>query len=182
MPLSTRLIRVGLPLLLIALCVFLWSHIVRDGVRLDALPGAVGPGGWPRAMIVGLAFFAILTLLVELNEWRLDIRRGSDAVRQADGEPQSLRASLLTVVGIGVIIAYGFAIPYAGFAFSTAAFIAIWCLLGNIRSPITVVLVSVIGTVVLLYMFVALAKMPLNRGIGPMNDATIALYRALRIY
>ena len=41
------------------------------------------------------------------------------------------------------------------------------------------IILHVVG---LIYMFVALAKMPLNRGAGPINEWTVSLYRILRIY
>lgn len=179
MSFSNRALRVGLPIGSMALCVYLWFHIARNSAALDAVPNAVGPGGWPRAMLIGLMVFSALTLISELLAWRRSIRSGGDAII-AKIEPNGSQA--MALVGVGIILVYGFSIPYLGFAFATMAFLAIWCLLGRVRSPITVPLVSIIGTIVLLYMFVALAKMPLNRGIEPFNSATISLYRALRIY
>jgi putative tricarboxylic transport membrane protein len=179
MPASNRLLRVGFPLAILALCAFLWSHIARKGVLLDNVPNAVGPGGWPRAMIVGLAIFAALTLIAELLDWRHNVRTGSEGVLK---QTEDRRSQVLSLIGIVLILAYGFAIPYIGFAIATALFLAIWCALGRVRSVITIATVSLIGTTVLLYMFVALAKMPLNRGIEPFNNATISLYRLLRIY
>lgn len=179
MPLASRLIRIGMPIALIFFCAFLWFHIARNNAALDAVPSAVGPGGWPRAMLIGLFFFATLTLIHELLQLRKSIRHGLDDVIQ---EKESLGSQALAALGVAIILVYGFSIPYVGFAFATVAFIAIWCVLGKVRSLITVTLVSVLGTVVLLYMFVALAKMPLNRGIEPFNSATVSIYRLLRIF
>lgn len=180
---SKRYIRVGFPLAILAICTFLWSHIARKGAALDAVPNAVGPGGWPRAMLVGLGVFAALALVAELLEWRRNIRSGVAAIPGVDGtEEKAGTSDVMAFAGVGVILAYGFSIPYLGFAFSTVAFIAVWCLMGRIRSWATIASVSIIGTVLLLYMFVALAKMPLNRGVEPFNSWTISLYRLLKIY
>lgn len=177
---TSRSIRIAFPIVLLALCAFLWTHIARKGAALDAVPNAVGPGGWPRAMLLGLAVFAVLTLIAELLAWRHAVRTGGNVILKRDVEAESSQG--LAFVGIALILGYGFAIPYLGFAFATAAFLLVWCLLGRVRSLLTVGLVSVLGTVVLLYMFVALARMPLNRGVEPFNSTTIALYRLLRIY
>lgn len=179
MTLSNRLIRVGFPTGIIALCAFLWFNIARNPAALDSVPNAVGPGGWPRAMLIGLAFFCFLALLAELLEWRRSIRRGGDVAIPSKEREGS---QILALAGVGIILIYGFSIPYVGFALATVVFLAVWCILGRVRSPITVLLVSVIGTIVLLYMFVALAKMPLNRGVEPFSSATVSLYRLLRIY
>lgn len=181
MTLSQRWLKLAFPASLLALCLLLWFRIARNTASLDAVPNAVGPGGWPRAMIIGVAIFALLTIISGLLEWRQSVRSGIDggpapATRDERGAP------LKAAFGIALILAYGFAIPKIGFAFATVLFIAVWCPLGRVRSPVTVALVSLIGTAVLLYMFVALAKMPLNRGVEPFNSMTVSLYRLLRIY
>lgn len=177
---KSRYVRIFLPVLVLVICAFLWPNIAKNPAALDAVPNAVGPGGWPRAMLAGLALFAALTLIAELVEWRQVVRRGGD--REIDAVTEKNGSTWLAIAGVGIIILYGTAIPYLGFAFATALFIAVWCLMGRIKSWLTIALVSVLGTVVLLYMFVALAKMPLNRGVEPLGSATIQLYRLLRIY
>jgi putative tricarboxylic transport membrane protein len=174
-----RYARLIFPVIVLALCAFLWTHIALKSGVLDAVPSAVGPGGWPRAMLIGLALFATLSLLNELIDWRQVLRRGGDPEIEAR---ENNGSELLALVGIGVILAYGFSIPYLGFPIATVLFIVIWCLLGRIRSLMTIGLVSVLGTIVMLYMFVALAKMPLNRGVEPFNSWTISIYRLLKIY
>ena len=55
-------------------------------------------------------------------------------------------------------------------------------MLGRVRRPLTVVLVSTLGTAAILYLFVKVSLMPLDRGQGVFEQATIALYRILGIY
>ena len=43
-------------------------------------------------------------------------------------------------------------------------------------------LVTLIGTVVMLYVFIKLALMPLDRGVGSIGEFSVALYRLLGIY
>lgn len=174
MTLSKRLLRISFPLVMLIASAFLWTHVTMNSALLD-VPSAVGPGGWPRAMLAGLAAFSFLLLLSEFNEWRLNREVENGEARESNG------STVLALVGVAVILGYGFSIPYIGFALATFLFIATWCVLGRIR-PLTILLVSGIGTVVLLYMFVALAKMPLNRGTGVFNELSIALYQALGIY
>jgi len=174
-----RYTRLVFPAFVLACCAFLWTHIARNSAALDAVPSAVGPGGWPRAMLFGLIIFASLTLIIEFIEWRQAVRRGGDHEVE---EIENGRMEPLALAGVGVILAYGFAIPYLGFAFATILFIIIWCVMGRIGSWLTIGLVSVLGTIVLLYMFVALAKMPLNRGVEPFNGWTISIYRLLKFY
>ena len=54
--------------------------------------------------------------------------------------------------------------------------------LGGYRRPVAVALVSTIGTLLILYLFVKASAMPLDRGKGIFEQATIVLYRLLGIY
>ena len=79
-------------------------------------------------------------------------------------------------------VAIGIAIPLVGIAWATPVFIAGWLLLGGVRKPVSVGLISVLGTIGVLYFFVKLSQMPLERGRGVFEQATVALYRVLGIY
>lgn len=177
------LVRLAVPLGLLIGAWWLSGHVVRNPAVLARLPGPVGPAGWPKAMLAGTALCALLWLVWELA----GLARGKPAASGPDsfgalagtGTPSG---NLLAVVGVAVVLAYGFAIPYLGFALATAIFILVWCLLGGIRRPLTLALTSLVGTTVLLYVFVMLARMPLDRGRGAIGETTIALYRLLGIY
>jgi putative tricarboxylic transport membrane protein len=79
-------------------------------------------------------------------------------------------------------MAYAFVIPWAGFTAATVVFLLLWLLVGGIRKPLQLFSVTLIGTVVLLYIFVKLALMPLDRGQGIFGEFTIALFRLLGIF
>src|SRR6185503_2363073 len=85
------------------------------------------------------------------------------------------------VIGITILVSYGAAIPIVGFALATLIFFAVWLWLGGVRRPVTVGLVSVLGTLALLYLFAGLSKMPLDRGIDGFDALTVGLYRVIRI-
>lgn len=177
--------RLVVPLALLVGAWWLTGHVVRRPAALAGLPGPVGPAGWPKAMLAGVAICALLWLLSVV----IDLVRG----RHRESAPDSFgtlagaaaegqTGNMLAVVGVVVVLAYGFAIPFLGFPLSTALFIIVWCLLGGVRSPVTLLATSLIGTTVLLYLFVLLARMPLDRGHGAIGEATVALYRLLGIY
>jgi len=87
-----------------------------------------------------------------------------------------------SIGAIALLVAYGIAIPLVGIAWATPVFIAGWLLLGGVRKPLQVGLISILGTVGVLYFFVKLSLMPLDRGKGVFEQATVALYRLLGIY
>ena len=90
--------------------------------------------------------------------------------------------NLKAALGIVLMLGYGAGIPAIGFGPATALCIALLLLLGGMRKPLTIGLVSILGTAALLYLFVKVTAMPLDRGMGYFNDLNIMLYRLLGIY
>ena len=85
-------------------------------------------------------------------------------------------------LGIALVLAYGFSLPWLGFALTTLTYIVAWLLLGGVRRPLQIALTGLIGTAVFLYFFVKVALMPLDRGVGAIGEFSVALYRVMGIY
>jgi putative tricarboxylic transport membrane protein len=142
---------------------------------LDAVARAqqLGPGFWPRLVLVGLA---VACLFKALAEWR----RAGRAVEPA-AAPAAIDATRLAE-GIALIVLYVLVTPWAGFALTTVAFIAAFMVLAGARSPVSVGANALLGTVLLLYAFVKLVYLPLPKGAGGFEAFTLLVYRALRIF
>jgi putative tricarboxylic transport membrane protein len=167
---------VALPLAVAALCALLALRYIAPGVDLGAMArGVVGPATWPKAMLLASAAAAALLATARLLE-ALALR---PAPRAAGGDDYHEARS---AGALALVVAYGVAIPILGIAWSTLVFLAGWMLLGGLTRPILVTLTSVLGTLGLLYFFVKLSKMPLDRGTGVFEQASVALYRLLGIY
>ena len=167
---------VALPLAAAVGCTVIAFSYLAPGVDLAAMArGVVGPTTWPKAMLLSAAAAGALLALVRLLEvLALRAPRTIEEAEEYD-EPRSLGA-------IALLVGYGIAIPLVGIAWSTLVFIAGWLLLGGVRRPLVVALVSTLGTVGVLYFFVKLSLMPLDRGKGVFEQATLALYRLLGIF
>ena len=177
MAVATRaILRVVTPLAAAAACVVVALFYVAPGVNFAAMArGIVSPVTWPKAMLLAAAAAGGLLALVNLLEL-LSLRKPSPA------EPGEDYHEGRSIGAVALLVAYGVAIPFIGIAWSTPLFIAGWLLLGGIRQPAKVGLISVLGTVSILYFFVKLSAMPLDRGKGAFEQATLALYRLLGIY
>jgi putative tricarboxylic transport membrane protein len=160
---------------------FLIAALVLPAFTLDMtrpLRGVgLGPAAWPSAMLALIAVCAAIWLVQELVAWRRG--RAPSVEATASDEVYSYAKA---AVGLVMIIAYGWLLPVIGFPLATAAFIALWCLFGGIRHPLAVILVSLIGTVALLWVFMGLALMPLSRGYGIFDGISIAILQLLGIY
>lgn len=163
--------------LLVASIVLAFFFIAPGAEGLEAR-GGVSPETWPKAMLLGIACCAAIILVRELP--RL-FARSSSSTKDRDSHA-SQYDNRQAAVGIALVLLYSVAVPLVGFALATVAFFALWLACGGLRKPLTVGLVSVLGTVSLLYVFAGLSKMPFNRGAGFFDGVTVALYRLLGIY
>ena len=155
----------------------LGGYYIAPGVDVGALArGIVGPATWPRTMLYCVAACALALFLRNTGSM---LSAGGAAAPAAD-EPAYHEGKALAAVA--VLVAYCIGIPEIGFPWATLGFIAGWLLLGGVRRPLVVVLCSGLGTVALIYLFVKVSLMPLDRGRGVFEQATVGLYRLLGVY
>lgn len=162
--------------LVVSLTLAVWFVTPTGGPNL-AGDSMVNGGTWPRTMLLGIGFCAALLIL--RNVFR-HVRPGpSFAAAAGDRDEFDNRKAVL---GIVLLIVYAGAISVIGFALATFGFFLVWLPYGGVRKPYVVVSVAVIGTAVLLYTFVKVTTLPLDRGIGVFNGLTVSLYQLLGIY
>jgi putative tricarboxylic transport membrane protein len=142
---------------------------------LDAMVprGQLGPGFWPRLVLIGLAVACLLKLREE--------RRAGPGDAAASGLLPRVSGSRLAL-GMACILGYVIAAPRLGFALATAAFIAAFMVVAGARRVPGIVATALLGTVTLLYAFIRLVYLPFPKGDGPFERVTLALYRALGIF
>jgi putative tricarboxylic transport membrane protein len=142
---------------------------------LDAMVprGQLGPGFWPRLVLIGLA----VACLLKLREER---RAGPGGAASPEVLPR-VSASRLAL-GMVCILAYVIAAPWLGFALATAVFITAFMVVAGARGVPSIAATAVLGTVILLYAFIKLVYLPFPKGDGPFERVTLALYRALGIF
>ncbi|MDP4591124.1 MAG: tripartite tricarboxylate transporter TctB family protein [Burkholderiaceae bacterium] len=162
-------------------------HYVVESQKLAALVtrGLAGPSTWPDMMLWVIIFFSAVWALqtaVVIIRSRIPTIKPIHATQVSSSDAESTPFSLLIALGVLFILLYGYLLAVIGFATATLLYIVSWCWLGGVRKPLLVSLIGLIGTTVLLYLFVKLASMPLDRGQGVMGDFSIMLYRFMGIY
>ncbi|MGQ0546226.1 MAG: tripartite tricarboxylate transporter TctB family protein [Betaproteobacteria bacterium] len=170
---------IALPLAIGIGAVALAAAFVAPAADLEGMArGMIGPATWPKAMLYCAGASAVLLAMLRFLSLL--------AARSSSGElPLDAAAAYhegRSLAAIASLLAYGAAIPPIGIAWATPLFIAAWLLLSGLRRPLLIALVSVLGTLGVLYLFVKLSAMPLDRGSGVFEQATVALYRLLGIY
>lgn len=162
-------------LLIVALVLpsFMFDRPLRIRVR------GLGPDAWPTLFLNGMAVLAVLWIVAEIWGVYAARKRPNAFVYTPEPEAYDYRRAIM---GIGLILAFGWLLPVVGFAISATLFIFCWCLLGGIRNPVALVLLSLLGMITLLWVFMGLALMPLSRGTGVFDTFSVWFLRLLRIY
>ena len=158
---------------LVGLALALGLFVGAGGLDAVAREGQLGPGFWPRLVLMGLG---VACLLKAVGEWR-GVRRAPAPAAAAEAVDAGRLAA-----GIALIVLYVLVAPWAGFALTTAVFVAAFMFLAGARSPLSIGANAVLGTVLLLYAFVRLVYLPLPKGEGAFEAVTLLIYRGLRIF
>jgi putative tricarboxylic transport membrane protein len=147
-----------------------------QGRGLDEIapPDQLGPSFWPRMILVGLALSCAAKLVSSV--------RAESTVGDSGAKALPAIAGSKLVASIGLILLYMMLAPVIGFALATAGFIASFMWVSGSRSIPLIVCNVVIGTVLLLYVFVKFVYLPLPKGDWVFETFTLALYRALHFY
>lgn len=171
-----RLLLMALPVGVFLMALILPGYMFETDQKPTDI--GLGPAAWPRAMLLALAIFSALWIAQDI--WVLGRAGRTPLLRipKEDGHYHFGKA----LVGLVMIVLYGWLLSVLGFAISTAVFIATWCVFGGLRKISVVLPVSVIGTIALLWLFMGLALMPLPRGVGIFGEFSIWLLRAVGIY
>jgi putative tricarboxylic transport membrane protein len=172
-------IGLAVPLAIALAAVVIARNFIAPGVDLEGMArGLAGPGTWPKAMLYCAAACSVAIFIRNLVPKRETAKSAAELAEGGDADCDYVKAT----AGMIVLAAYGFGITQIGMPWATLAFIAAWLLLAGLRRPLPVALVSVIGTAGVLYLFVKICLMPLDRGKGVFEEATVLLYRLLGIY
>jgi putative tricarboxylic transport membrane protein len=168
-------LHLALPLALLAAALILPAFMLARPFRGPGL----GPTVWPQFALALVGVCCLLWALQTAIAWHRGRLEAAPEARASLTEAYSYPKALS---GLVLILTYGWSLPLIGFPIATTLFIALWCMLGGIRNPLAVVPISVIGTIVLLWVFMGLALMPLSRGRGVFDAISVAILRALGIY
>lgn len=172
-------LRIGYAVLALVVAVVLatWFVVPSGGANAGA-DSFVGPATWPRAMLIGIAICSGLLVLRNVLQYAHAQRARTPAAHPSDERFDNRKAA----IGIALLTLYVVAMPAIGFALATIAFFLVWLPFGGVRKPYVLASVAVLGTSALLYAFVKLTTLPLERGIGVFDSITVSLYRVLGIY
>jgi len=160
--------------LLILLCA-VYFYILAGGIDENPMPGQLGPAFWPKALLILLM---ISCGIKSLEVYKATLKEGAAAAKgESASGVDTLKLSLMIVAVLGVV----FLMDMIGFVLANFFFLLLFMRIAGYLQMPRLILISGLGTAVLLYLFVKVVYLPLPKGQFFFDDLTIFIYRALYI-
>ncbi len=147
-------------------------------------PGALGPDVWPKAVLAGAIVVCVWQIAAAiLSRADAGAAPGLLAGMIAADEPASEtgRHPLRVAAGMALTALYVLLVTPLGFVLATSAYLALFLALSGYPRHGVTVLVSVLGTLVLMFVFMKLVYVSLPLGQGPFAGVMLFLMQLMAI-
>jgi putative tricarboxylic transport membrane protein len=171
------------PYLLVG-CAGLYLFYVATQFEFHRRAGTLGPDFWPKLILALLLIVCageILRILfaknpdAEIGSVLEDITREADADSGAEAAEPPASHPWRLLAGMAVTLAYVALVGSTGFVLTTAAYLAAFLLIGGYRKTKVIVMMSIGGPLLLMFVFMKLVYVSLPLGSGPFAQFSILL-------
>lgn len=152
----------------------LYFYYCSSRIEFVSRRGSLGPDFWPKAILL-LTMIACLYEIVTIGFFSRDsvsAKKTEETKTEAKGdvaEAPRKNYTVLLVVGTTLTMAYAYAIEIIGFLLSTFLYLVLFMLVGRYRKIGVILANSVIGTLVVGFVFIKLVYISLPQGRGPFS-------------
>jgi putative tricarboxylic transport membrane protein len=165
----------------IILVVSIYFYYLAGQFRFSAKPGNLGPDFWPK-LLLGLT---MATCLYEIIKTAFFLRI-APAKEAAEEQPEKAAATkktypTLLVIGIAMTVAYAYFVSTLGFIICTFLYFALFMSVGRYRKVWAILANSLIGTLVLVVIFMKIVYVSLPLGQEPFAGVTLFVLKVLGI-
>lgn len=146
-------------------------------------PGTLGPDAWPKAVSL-LMLLVSVGKTIEILFSRTRVQGPYEALATAEDSERALppqRHPLLLLLGMAATLAYVALITTVGFFLCTAVYLAAFLWIGGYRRRWIMAATSVLGALLLMFIFMKLVYISLPIGTPPFSAVTLALMQLMGI-
>ena len=166
-----------------------YLYWLATGFDFPRVPGRLGPDVWPKIVLGLLSVTCVVGIANALLSGRQaspDAPAGAGPAARsllpgdiADAEDDVPSRYGLVVLGFALFLVYPVALEYLGFPIATFALMVLFMIVGQWRNPLGILLTSLLGSLVLFYIFRGIVYVSLPLGTGPFQDFTVWLARLM---
>jgi len=162
------------PILIFLLAVFF--YVLAGKLDDNPMEGHLGAFFWPKAILILLMFSCGFKVLE--SYWAIGKGVAEVGVEAPSPEVNTPKLMAMILMALGVV----FFLEPLGFALSNFLFLLLFMRIAGVKKKLSLILIPILGTVLLLYIFVKVVYLPLPKGQWMFTDFTIFLYRVLHIF
>jgi len=153
---------------------YLWSMTSDFDTSMSA--GRVGPAVWPKIVLTFLLGAAMLGIVQALLPADPEQSLSSDPIPasgEGEGGLKARPSAMRALTGIGILAMFPIAVPWLGFLTTCALVLFGQMWVGGYRKPMRMLVLAVVGTLALFFVFQRIVYLSLPIGTGPFADLTI---------
>jgi putative tricarboxylic transport membrane protein len=175
-----RRLQAALPYVVV-LAVGVFLYYTADGFQFEESSGRIGPGAWPKLVLVLLLLTALWGAISSA------IRAGRttvEAITEADEalvRPPEIHPYLVWLA-VGVTVAYLLLLPEIGFFLATIVYVFVLMYIGHYRRPMPVIVLSVAISFAFMFVFMRVVYVSLPVGTAPFDRLSFALMAAMGVH
>jgi hypothetical protein len=148
----------------------IYFYVLAGQFRFSAKPGHLGPDFWPK-MLLALTMATCLYEIIK-TAFFTKVTKSTAPPSEKKAETRSNYPELL-VLGIVMTVAYAYFVSVVGFVLCTFLYFFLFMLVGRYRKMRVVLLNSVIGTLVLVFVFMKIVYVSMPLGEEPFMSISL---------
>jgi hypothetical protein len=165
----------------IILLVSLYFYYLAGQFRFSAKPGNLGPDFWPK-LLLGLTMVACFYEIIK-TAFFLKIAPPNKTAEEQSAKAESKKKTYpeLLIIGIAMTVAYAYFVTILGFIICTFLYFALFMIVGRYRKVRAILANSVVGTLVLVLIFMKLVYVSLPLGQEPFSLVSLFVLKLMGI-
>jgi putative tricarboxylic transport membrane protein len=173
-------IKAVFPYIVISLiCIYLYA--LANQFQFVAKAGNIGPDFWPK-MLLGLTIAVCLFEIIKTAFFSKIKSEGKAAAKEQVEAPETKRYYPgLLLIGSLMTVLYVYLVTILGFPLCTFLYFALFMFVGRYRKKWAILANSVIGTLVLVFIFMKIVYVSLPLGQEPFSAVTFFVLRIMGI-
>ena len=175
-----RRLQAALPYVVVfAVGAFLYR--TADGFEFEESSGRIGPGAWPKLILVLLLLTALWGAISSAVHAGKAVAEAVNEADEALVRPPEIYPYLVWLA-VGVTLGYLLLLPVIGFFLATIAFVFVLMYLGHYRRPLPAALLSVAVAFAFMFVFMRVVYVSLPAGTAPFDRLSFALMAAMGVH
>jgi putative tricarboxylic transport membrane protein len=161
--------------------VSLYFYYLAGQFRFSTKPGNLGPDFWPK-LLLGLTMAACLYEIIKTALFlKIAPPKEAAGVQPTKAESKKKTYPGLLVIGTVMTVAYVYFVTTLGFILSTFLYFALFMIVGRYRKVWAILANSVVGTLVLVLIFMKLVYVSLPLGQEPFSSVSLFVLKLMGI-